>query len=330
MAKASRLAEYRKHLSVVHYRKSSAQLKEEQEVAILASAPLMKETDAKRWQDREREIAKRDAAHKAEVERSFEVLRGRLSVEACLEEADLLVQCAKALASGKDVQMVEPVADLVWLDSEHVTDADVEKAAEYEGEVLAVVAEIHRRIERNSESTREAVARIGGDEALSKKLSKLEAQRKKALLAGDDLTKLNAEIMALRDEIEENKLAVGIAEQDVETLRVHAEALAEVLEQVNEIAAQVSAKAAALYSHSKVAELNRKTSELAALAQDVATVKARAVRQEGFTHKTLCHAASCEVSELILPMWRGHRVVPDFTGGTTQDKARLVVKVRFK
>jgi DNA repair exonuclease SbcCD ATPase subunit len=329
MAKENRLAEYIKHIEVVTRRKSEEQIAEENAVFYIAERNLMDDIESEAWQEKERAIIRADEAHKAEVEKSFDVLRGRLSVDACLEEACLLLQSIKAKVAGKAVQFVEPVANLGWLDSEHVTAADVEQAEAVEREALAVVEEVKARIERNGEAIRKAVERIGGDEALAKKLSKLEAQRKKALLAGSDLSKLNAEIMNLRYEIEENKMAVGIAEQDVETLKVHAETLDEVLAAVEEIAAHITAKAAALFAHSKVVELNRLSAELAGLAQEVADAKARTCWRSGALRRTLCASPSCGESELMLPLWRGRSVVPNFKGGKEEDKGRVVVRVRF-
>ena len=329
MAKENRLAEYIKHNEVVTRRKSEEQIAEEHAVFYIAERNLMDEIESEEWQEKERAIIRADEAHKAEVEKSFDVLRGRLSVDACLEEAGLLLQGIKAKAAGKAVQFVEPVANLGWLDSEHVTAADVEQAEAFEREALAVVADIKARIERNGEAIRKAMERVGGDEALTKKLSKLEAQRKKALLAGSDLSKLNAGIMNLRHEIEENKMAVGIAEQDVETLKVHAETLDEALAAVEEMAAYITAKAAALFAHSKVVELNRLSAELAGLAQEVADAKERTCWRSGVLRRTLCTSPSCGVSELVVPLWCGRRWLPDFKGGRKNEQEKILVTVRF-
>jgi uncharacterized coiled-coil DUF342 family protein len=210
-----------------------------------------------------------------------------------------------------------------------VTAEDVEKAAEFEREAQALVSGIKEKIERVAESIREAEARTGGSEALSKKLRKLEAQRKKALLAGDDLTKLNAEIMALRDEIEANKMAVGIAEQDAETLKEHREALAEVLTTAEDFAAHVTAKAAALFAHSKVAELNQTTARLVQLTQEVADAMGKTIKMMRGSRRILCNSPTCGETEILLPMWRGRRVFPDFEGGLLSDNSGVKVKVHF-
>jgi hypothetical protein len=210
-----------------------------------------------------------------------------------------------------------------------VTAEDAEKAAEFEREAQTLVSGIKAKIESVGESIREAEARTGGSEALSKKLKKLEAQRKKALLAGDDLTKLNAEIMALRDEIEANKMAVGIAEQDAETLKVHSEALAEVLAIAEDLAAHVTAKAAALFAHSKVAELNQTTARLVQLAQEVSDAKRKTYKMMRGSRRILCNTPSCGEHEVLLSMWRGRCVVPDFEGGLCADNSGVKVKVFF-
>ncbi|WP_446425382.1 hypothetical protein [Mailhella sp.] len=329
MPKHTKVAEYTKHLEVIHKRKSDSQIAEEQIVHYMVERNLMEGYELEDWEEKERAILRADESHKAEVERSFEALRGRLSVEACLEECASLLQCAKDKASGKSVEFAEPVAGLAFLESENVTREDVELAAACEREVIALIDDLKARIARNEEAAREAVARIGGDETLNKKLRKLEAQRKKALLAGSDLSKFNAEIMSLRHAIEENKLAVGIAEADVETLKEHCEALGDALSFVREVAEYITAKASALYAHSKVAELNAKTAELASLTQEVAEAKERTLRNAGFVRQTLCQAPTCDVPEIVFPMWRGRRSVPDFKGGIKADDVRLLVKVRF-
>ncbi len=328
MAKASKVAEYMKHSNIIRKRKTPEQIKEEQNVSLMATAQLLNQLDTAKWQEKEREIARADARHKAEVEQSFEVLRGRLSVDACLEECATLLQGIKAVSKGEECAVV-PVVRLEWLESENVTAEDAEKAAKFEQEAFALVADIKARIARNGESIRDTLARIGGDEALAKKLRKLEAQRKKALLAGDDLTELNAEIMGLRDEIEKNKMAVGIAEQDSETLKAHGEALQNALAEAEELAAHISARAASLFIHSKVDELNQVTGRLVQLAQDVAEAKKKTRRSKAFVQEVLCSVPSCGVGELILPMWQGRTIVPDFEGGTKDSGVRLVVRIGF-
>lgn len=327
MAKESKVAEYSRNIALIYKGKTAEQLKEEQKISILAHVPGLI-NQAKDWAALEADIIKRDEAHKKEVEKAFEALRGRLSVEACLEDCAALVQGIKDISKGKPCD-VYPVVELEFLESENVTAEDVEKAAEFEREAQALVSGIKEKIENVGESIREAEARTGGSEALSKKLKKLEAQRKKALLAGDDLAKLNAEIMALRDEIEANKMAVGIAEQDAETLKEHREALAEVLTIAEELAAHVTAKAAALFAHSKVAELNQTTARLVQLAQEVADAKRKTSRVVGCTRRIMCNGPTCGESEILLSMWRGRRIVPDFEGGVLPDNSGVKVKVYF-
>jgi len=327
MTKASKLSEYGKHLAVIHQRKTEKQIAEEQAAFLMAERNLMDGYELDDWNEKAAAFVKADDEHKAKVEKSFEAVRGRLSVEACLEEAGLLLQSAKDKAAGKAVNPIDPIATLSWLDSQNVTAEDVEQAAEYEREALALVAEIKGRVERNEGAISEAENRASGDVNFSKKLRKLEAQRKKALLAGDDLTKLNADIMAMRDNIEAHKMAVDIARQDAETLKEHGETLAEVLAFVEEVAAHLTARASALYAHSKVVEVNAKAAELAALYQSMAEAKERCNVFFGFLPKVLCQPPTCDVYKVVLPLWRGRRNLPDFKGGTVRDRVKTSIEI---
>jgi hypothetical protein len=124
-------------------------------------------------------------------------------------------------------------------------------------------------------------------------------------------------------------MAVGIAEQDAETLKAHSEALAEVLAIAEDLAAHVTAKAAALFAHSKVAELNQTTARLVQLAQEVSDAKRKTYKMMRGSRRVLCNTPTCGESEILLSMWRGRCVVPDFEGGLLSDNSGVKVKVFF-
>ena len=213
--------------------------------------------------------------------------------------------------------MPEAVVELDFLSPEVVTDEDVAEAMACQHEAQAVVDAVKANIERNGNSIREALQRIAGDEALSKKLAKLEKKRGKALLAGESLKELNAEIMGLRNEIEANKMAVGIAEQDAEVLREYGTSLEATLADVEALLVLITAKASALFCFSKVGELNAKTEELAALVRSYAAAQSRTVCfvGAGGMRRTLAATPGCGIGKYELFLWGKREVMPDYKGG---------------
>lgn len=330
MAKLSKVEEFAKHLSVIYNRKSSDTLYREGEIAVLAQRERSGRLKYPgNWDGLESDVVRQIEADKKSAFASYEFLRGRFTVEACLEECAALLQSAKARAAGKNVSIPACVVTFLFLDAEHVTLEDVAKAEELQREAQLVVDGVKAQAARNQQSINDAMGRASGDESLSKKLTALEKKRKEALLAGKDLSKLDAEILSLRDAIESNKMAIRMAEKDAEALTEHSENLAAILADVEEALAQITAKASSLFCYVKIREINEKAEELASMVKEVAEAKRRTWRRDPVTWGCVVMAdtPSCGMDTYQIPLWQERGAMPDGNGGIKRPGKALSISI---
>lgn len=330
MAKLSKVEEFAKHLSVIYNRKSSDTLYREGEIAVLAQrerAGRLKYPS--NWDGLESDVVRQIEADKKSAFASYEVLRGHFTVEAAIEECASLLQSAKDRAAGKDVSIPECVVTFLFLDAEYVSLEDVAKVEELQREAQSVVAGVKEQAARVQQSISDAMGRASGDESLSKKLTALEKKRKAALLAGKDLSKLDAEILAMRDAIEANEMAMRMAEKDAEALTEHSENLAAILVDTEEALAQITAKASSLFCYVKIREINEKAEELASMVREVAEAKRRTWRRDPVTWGCVVMAGtpSCGTDTYQIPMWQERGSRPDGNGGINHPGRALSISI---
>lgn len=319
MTTTANIAEYIKHLSVVYKGKSEEQKKDEHEAALNATFDFQNERKKEEAREAVERIEAARKKHKAEVDKSFALLRGRLSVDAALEECENLLDAAEALAAGARTDIPAFVVKLEFLDSENVTDEDAARAEAMAQKGAEIFAALEETIKRNSASIEDAAKRSEGDKSLSAKLKKLEKERLAVLRSGGDIAKMNAEVVKLKEDIEVDHLKKNLAAEDVEVLTGYEFELEARRDSVRAVVKHVDAMASALRCHSMVEAMNAKTRELGEMLAQALRLQRKTWRYYSFRSEQVVCAPRHGCGVANLPLWRGRYQVPDYEGGLMKD-----------
>ena len=261
------------------------------------------------------EMEEEDARHREAVDNAFSSLREGLTLSAILAEMEEVTKQAGRILAGEDIEEPDFTVNLEFLVSETVQKNDVAKAETFSNEVAGMVKTVDAELAKNAELIRAATSRTENDAELSAKLEDIEERRGRALLAGEDLTELNAEVMGLQDRIKANRVAIKLAAGDVAALQAHADKLEARRAKLENVAYKCRALVAALRCHSMVTVLHTRMQELADLVRIFKEEADKAKDRDDYGRKVLFGCPAFE-DKLYLPYIRntGSTMCPDYRG----------------
>lgn len=269
------------------------------------------------WKAREElaEMDEEDEQHRGAVDKAFSTLREGLTLSAILAEMEEVTKQAGRVLAGEDIEEPDFTVNLEFLVSETVQKNDVEKAEALSNEVDEMVKSVDAELAKNAELMRAATSRTENDAELSATLADLEERRGRALLAGEDLTELNAEVMSLQERIKANRVAVKLAAGDVAALQAHADKLEPRRNKLKNTAYKCRALAAALRCHSMVTNIHTRMQELADLVLQFKEEADKVRTCDGYIRKVLFDCPYF-ADKLYLPYMfsSGSTMRPDYRG----------------
>lgn len=201
----------------------------------------------------------------------------KLEPVAALEECREAVALAEEIAGGVEVEAVFEVK-LDYVKVENVKPAYAAEADKLAEQCKPFLSAMDEKLEALTSRIEAAREKAQDDPSKLEKVEELKKLREVAIIEGRETAGIDKQIIDLQEEIEANKKAAALAEEEAEILTRHADKVKERREAVASILAHIKALSCAFRAFLVADKCNRKAQELADLAGELAELKKEGVK----------------------------------------------------
>ena len=203
----------------------------------------------------------------------------KLEPVAALEECREAVALAEQIAGGSDGKAVFAV-ELTFVKVENVKPAYAAEADKLAEQCKPFLSAMDEKLDALTGRIEAAKEKAQDDPSKLEKVEELKKLREVAIIEGRETAGIDKQIIDLQEEIEANKKAAALAEEEAEILTRHADKVKERREAVASILAHIKALSCAFRAFLVADKCNRKAQELADLAGELATMKNEGARAD--------------------------------------------------
>lgn len=224
-----------------------------------------------------------EAELKEAVQDKREVLSMLRELEpvAALEESREALAFAEQIAGGVEGEAKFEIS-LRYVRIENVKPEYAAEAAELAEQGKPILAKMDEELDRLTGRIEAAKEKAQDDPSKLEKVEELKKLREVAIVEERDTAEIDAQIIALQEELEAKQKAAALAAEEVEILTRHAEKVKARREAVADIVAHIEGMACALRSFLVADQCNKAALELAQKAGELEELKQKAAKAPGF------------------------------------------------
>ena len=204
----------------------------------------------------------------------------KLEPVAALEECREAVALAEQIAGGADGHAVFAV-ELTFVKVENVKPAYAAEADKLAEQCKPFLSAMDEKLEALTGRIEAAKEKAQDDPSKLEKVEELKKLREVAIIEGRETAGIDKQIIDLQEEIEANKKAAALANEEASILSRHADKVKESREAVADIVAHIEGVADAFRAFCIAAEYNKAALELGELAKEFTRLSKNAANAPG-------------------------------------------------